>query len=85
MPLFQVKIVSKQNDMEVFMEAGGVFGNLIPSPQHKISVTITALSNVDILFMETQDFYNAIEVSSSPVQMILLTDTCRNTQRPKRQ
>lgn len=48
--------------MEAFVEAGGIFGNLTRAKHHKILVSVAALSNVDVLVMNSREFYAALEV-----------------------
>lgn len=51
--------------MEIFLEAGGIFGNLTQNALHKITIAVTAFSNVDILCINTEAFYLILEVISS--------------------
>ncbi|XP_015840575.2 uncharacterized protein LOC100141648 [Tribolium castaneum] len=56
-----IKIVEKLGGMELHLEAGAIFGNLTPRALHKVSKTVTALSNVDVLCINTEEFYLALD------------------------
>lgn len=49
--------------MQAFMGVGGLFGNVTPQSRTKVSVTITAVRNVDALYISTDTFYTIIKVT----------------------
>ncbi|XP_044258067.1 uncharacterized protein LOC123007093 isoform X2 [Tribolium madens] len=51
-----VKIVDKTGSFESHLEAGAIFGNLTPRTLHKVSMTVTALTNIDLLCINTEEF-----------------------------
>lgn len=48
--------------MQAFMGVGGLFGNITLQSKAKVSVTITASRNVDLLFVKTDVFHSIVEV-----------------------
>lgn len=44
------------------MSVGGMFGNVTSHPRAKVSVTITAVRNLDALYIPTETFNDIIKV-----------------------
>lgn len=59
---YKVEVMSCYNEMQAFMGVGGLFGNITLQSKAKVSVTITASRNVDLLFVKTDVFHSIVEV-----------------------